>query len=283
MKLAVSNIAWPAQERDTAYGILADAGITGLEIAPALFLPGVQDPFVPEPTDVDAALGAMQKAGLQLVSMQSLLFGVTGAALFGSASELETLCIAMRRAIGLAKILAIPNLVFGSPRQRVRPDAMPVDVAWSHAVDVFRRLGDHAAAAGTRIAIEPNGKAYGTNFLNRVEEAQAFVEQAAHPAIVLNFDVGALHMEGDFDRIEQIATASAATIGHVHLSEAGLAPAPTDAHEAARVLRALEAAGYAGWYSIEMAATPAPMAALEVATARLNEAVSLAFSAGTTQ
>jgi len=273
VKLAVSNIAWPDAEREAAYAILRAGGFTGLEIAPGLFLAGAADPFDPTHAEADAALSAMAAAGLELVSMQSLLFGVTGAALFEGEGPRAVFVAAMERAIELARRLGVPNLVFGSPRQRAYPDSLSAAEAGEQAAGVFRLLGDRALAAGTRIAMEPNGRAYGTNFLNRVEEAEAFVRMVDHPGVVLNFDIGALHMEGDFDRIEAIAAAALPTIGHVHLSEPGLAPAPADPEQAARAIRALEAAGYDRWYSIEMAATATPLADLEAAVGRLRAAV----------
>lgn len=275
MKLAVSNIAWPASEREAAYDLLAQAGVTGLEIAPGLFLAGAADPFLPTAAEADAALSATTAAGLTLVSMQSLLFGVSGAALFDGEPARERLVVAMERAIELARRLAIPNLVFGSPRQRAYPPEMTFAAAQEQAVAVFRRLGDRALAAGTRIAMEPNGRAYGTNFLNRVEEAASFVRAVDHPGVTLNFDIGALHMEGDFERVEAIVDATRDTISHVHLSEPGLAPAPASAEQAARALRALVGAGYGGWYSIEMAATQRPLEDLAAAVATLSQAVRL--------
>ena len=274
MKIAVSNIAWPAGLRDEAYAILLDGGVTGLEIAPGLFLAGAVDPFAPTPAEAQDALGTMRRAGLTLVSMQSLLFGVSGAALFEGEAARATLVPAVERAIDLARRLEIPNLVFGSPRQRAYPPTLPAEEAWAQAVDVFRRLGDRAVAAQTRIAMEPNGAAYGTNFLNQVEEAEAFVRAVDHPGVVLNFDIGALHMEGDFDRVEAIVTHAFDTIGHVHVSEPALAPAPVDAAQAARALRALAQAGYAGWTSIEMAATETPLEDLRSSITRLNLALS---------
>lgn len=280
MRLAVSNIAWPAADRDAAYAILAEGGVTGLEIAPGLFLPDAQDPFAPMPAEAEAALKATEAAGLTLVSMQSLLFGVQGAALFEGEDARARLIAAMERAIELARRLAIPNLVFGSPKQRAYPDALSAEQAQAEAADVFRRLGDTAVAAGAHIAVEPNGRAYGTNFLNRVEEAEAFVRAVDHPGVVLNFDVGALHMEGDFDRVEAIAAQAFDTIGHVHVSEAGLSPAPADPAQAARAIQALQTAGYTGWHSIEMAATQTPLDDLAAAIARLNQARAMASEAG---
>ena len=271
-KFAVSNIAWPVEQRDAAYRVLAEAGIGGLELAPGLFLPHAEDPFRPTKAEKDAALAPMRDAGLSPVSMQSLLFGVQGAALFGSEQELATFEAAMHRAIGLAGDLAIPNMVFGSPRQRVIPEEMDRSTAEARAVEVFYRLGDAARAAETRIALEPNAPDYGTNFLNRVEETAAFVRRVDHPAIALNFDVGALHAQGDFERIGTIAPAVADCTAHVHFSEPALAPAPRDPAQAGRVLAAMQSNGYNGWYSIEMAATADCIRDLTSAIARLRAA-----------
>jgi sugar phosphate isomerase/epimerase len=280
VKLAASNIAWPAEHTEAAYELLQAAGFTGLEVAPALILSGSVDPFMPTPAQVLQARDGAARYGLQIVSMQSLLFGVSGAALFEGDAARQHLEHALLRAIELARLLGVPNLVFGSPRQRAYPPAMnPADAA-SIAADLFKRLGDSAMAAGTRIAIEPNGRAYGTNFLNRVEEAAQFVESVDHPGIVLNFDIGALHMEGDFERIRQIAVQVAQSIGHVHVSEPMLAPAPADVPQAALALQALIDAGYRGWYSIEMAATTHPLRDLAGAVGRLRDAVALTHLGG---
>lgn len=263
MKFAVSNIAWPVDCRIEAYTMLRDYGVEGLEMAPGLFLAHAADPFRPSPSELRTATDPVRDAGLELVSMQSLLFGITDAALFEGAEARDRLASAMRRAIDLAGRLAIPTLVFGSPRQRQIPAGLDAEQADAIAIDLFRTLGDQAASCGTRIAIEPNPAAYGTNFLNRMEEADAFVRRVDHPATMLNFDIGALHMEGDFVRIEQIAADTVNRIGHVHISEPQLAPAPADAGQAAHALRALRDAGYEGWYSIEMKpGIPDPLDAL---------------------
>lgn len=276
MRLAVSNIAWPAAERDGAYAVLRECGVAGLEVAPGLLLAHTADPRAPTAEEIAEAKAGIDTAGLQAVSMQSLLFGVEGAALFEGKEPLARLSDAMERAMDLAAALAIPNLVFGSPRQRVIPDSLDREAAHAHAEAVFRRLGNAAQGRQCRIAVEPNGAAYGTNFLTSLDAALAFVERVAHPAVVLNFDIGALHMEGDFDRVEDIAARAAPHIGHVHISEPHLAPAPADAAQAARVLRALDKAGYRGWCSIEMAAGPQPLADLRAAIRRAQAAMALA-------
>ncbi len=269
MMLAMSNIAWSAQERIDAYAILADAGITGLEIAPGIFFHEAADPFVPDAVVARTALSEAADAGLALVSMQSLLFGVTGAHLFEGAEARAVFERGMVRAITLAGRFGIPNLVFGSPVQRRVPDGLAMEDALAEATAVFRRLGDAAAAAGTRISIEANPVAYGTNFLNTLEEADAFVQAVDHPAIALVLDLGAMHMNGSFTGVPARLAALVPRLNHVHVSEAGLALAPADAAALMPIIKGLRAAGYAKAVSIEMKRPPLGLAEVRRAVMRL--------------
>ena len=268
----MSNIAWAAEERLEAYAILAKAGITGLEIAPGIFFHAADDPFVPDPAIAREALREAADAGLSLVSMQSLLFGVTGADLFGGAEAFAAFEAGMHRAITLAGRFGIPNLVFGSPMQRRVPAGLTMADALEEATAVFRRLGDVAAAAGTRITIEANPAAYGTNFLNTLEQADAFVARVDHPAIALILDLGAMHMNASFVSVPASLSELSPRLNHVHVSEPDLAPAPADAAALVPVLRGLRAAGYAKAVSIEMKRPPQGLPEVRRAVTRLAAA-----------
>lgn len=274
MKLAVSNIAWSKDVRLDAYAILRGHGIRGLEIAPGLLFHAAEDPFSPSADVAERALSEIAESGLSLVSMQSLLFGVDDAALFGSEAAQEAFHVGMRRAIDLAGRFSIPNLVFGSPKQRVIPDGLDSFRAQQLAAKLFRKLGDYASRSDTIVSIEPNPQEYGTNFLTTCRQAQEFVAMVDHPSIRLNFDVGTIHMNGDFDVIEDLIVSSAAAIHHVHISEPQLAPAPGDVEEATRVLGALSSIDYQHWVSIEMRPDSLPgLVTLEKCVHKLVEAV----------
>jgi sugar phosphate isomerase/epimerase len=273
MKLAMSNIAWAAQERLEAYAILAGQGFSGLEIAPGLLFHAADDPFAPDAATARAALAEVQAAGLSLVSMQSLLFGVAGAGLFDGAEPRARFCTGMERAIALAGRFGIPNLVFGSPAQRRVPEGLAMADALEQAAAVFRKLGDRAAAASTRITIEANPAAYGTNFLNTLDEAEAFAALVDHPAVVLILDLGAMHMNGDFASVPGRLPALVGRLNHVHVSEPDLAPAPVDAGALVPVLGGLRAAGYGGAVSIEMKRAPGGLDAVRQAAGGLAAAV----------
>ena len=152
MKLAISNIAWMPDERGAVYDLMAEAEVTGLEIAPGLFFHAAKDPFLPSPDVAQAALAEIADRGLTLVSMQSLLFGVSGAGLFDGAKATANLARGMDRAIALAGRFGIPNLVFGSPSQRRVPDGLPMNQALDQAAEVFRSFAAAAQSAGTKIA-----------------------------------------------------------------------------------------------------------------------------------
>lgn len=272
MILSMSNIAWAPEERLEAYNILALAGFTGLEIAPGLFFHAAADPFAPDKTSAAEALAEIADMGLALVSMQSLLFGVTGAALFEGAEARAAFEAGMHRAIALAGRFGIPNLVFGSPLQRRVPEGMAIAEALDQAAAVFRTLGDAAMAAGTRIAIEANPAAYGTNFCTTLDEALAFVGEVDHPAVVPHLDLGTMHVNGDVEGVPARLPDLAPRLGHVHVSEPDLAPAPADPKALVPVLHGLAAAGYDRAISIEMRRAPDGLAAVRRAVLAMAQA-----------
>lgn len=274
MIFAISNIAWPFPQRLAAYGALREAGFTGLEIAPGLLFGEVAAHGLPSEEVLEARLSEISAYGLGLVSMQSLLFGVEGAALFGSSAEVTRLEDGLRRAVRLAGRLGIGNLVFGSPRQRIIPEGMSPAAVAQRVAEVFGPLGDLAMDHGTLIALEPNPAPYGTNFMTTFEETLAVVDRLDHPGISVNFDTGALHMTGAYDRVEEAVAAGRHRISHVHVSCPFLEPAPASAEEALVLLRALAGVGYQRAVSIEMKAVAGDeVPAVAAAARRLREAI----------
>lgn len=254
MKLAISNIAWAPEQRMEAYAEMAAHGFTGLEVAPSLAFAGEADPFAPSAIALTDFRAELEQFGLTLVSAQSLLFGVEDAQLFGNAGQQARFEQGMARAIRFAGVAGVPNLVFGSPACRAYGQDWSALRAWDHAAAMFQRIGDLAHSVGTRVAIEPNATVYGTNFLNTLTEAIAFVRAVDHSAITLNFDIGALIAA---DEPEGVVVAEAAPLAsHVHISEPGLSCAPANEEELTKLAAALLSQGYAEWFSIEMRLRP---------------------------
>ena len=154
----------------------------GLEFAPGLLFAGEDDPLEPSAVTLRALRDTLNAHGLSLVSMQSLLFGVQGAKLFGTAQERRAIVAGLERAIALAAMTATPNIGNGPAGNRVVPAGMAPGPGGRR--DRRRRV----PVWGTRprrpvkIALEPNPSAYGTNFLNTLGETAAFAALVDHPA-----------------------------------------------------------------------------------------------------
>ncbi|MEP2102687.1 MAG: sugar phosphate isomerase/epimerase [Parasphingorhabdus sp.] len=254
MKLAISNIAWPANQLENALAIMQRFGARGLEIAPGLAFYRDDNPFVPDDQSIREFSLLLSKYGVRPVSMQSLLFGVDGALLFGKEDEKNRFKTSLMAAIQLAERVEIPNLVMGSPRNRIIPSALDEATAIANAVDVFYGLGEYAKRAGVKIALEPNPKEYGTNFLNTMLQTINFAEQVDHQAVTVNFDIGALHMTGEIDDAAQLFHKAAKRISHIHISAPNLEPAPKNAEQFSSVAANIAEQEYKHWFSIEMRA-----------------------------
>jgi len=253
LKLAVSNIAWSFEDRIEAYKILQDFGIRGLEIAPTLlFHNAVTNKVDLSDKNKIASIKQLHDFQLQLVSMQSVLYGSEFAKLFDGEESLIVFENTMREAISLAGKLGIGNIVFGSPASRFAPETMTTKEAYQIASKSLLSLGDFAKINNTTISVEATPTVYGSNFIINTNEAINFVLELNHSAIKLNLDLGVLIFQNEMGSIESLIQDNISLIGHVHISEPALGPAPFDVVLTAKVLRALKNASYHNWISIEM-------------------------------
>jgi sugar phosphate isomerase/epimerase len=116
------------------------------------------------------------------------------------------------------------------------------------AIEFFRELGDYAVAHGTVVGIEANPAIYGTNFVNRTEEALSLIEDVASDGVRLNLDVGTMIANDEF--VDGLR-GKVHLVNHVHVSEPYLkAIQHRSIH--AELLSMLSENGYAGFVSIEM-------------------------------
>ena len=252
MRAAISNIAWSPEQAPEIYALLAKLGIHGIEVAPGLLFAGHAKPLDPGEAALAEALRDAGRFGHRFVSMQSLHFGVAGAALFGDDDERSRFLGAIGSAIDLAAALGIGNLVLGSPRNRAYPDGMTAEEALESGAGYLRALGDRAASARVSLAIEPNPARYGTNFVTTLDEAIELAERVAHPAIGVNFDLGERLVNDGAANVAADVLRAGKLIKHVHVSAPDLLP-PADLGETLTTLTgALSRVGYDRWVSIEM-------------------------------
>ncbi|MEB3351445.1 MAG: TIM barrel protein [Cyanobacteriota bacterium] len=221
MTISISNIAWEVPQDADVAAILQRHRVGMIDIAPGKYFPDF--------AQADAAAMAVvrrwwQERGIAIVGMQALLFGTEGLNLFGPPAVRQRMLDHLGHVCRIGAGLGACRLVFGSPKNRDRSgldDAQTLDLA----VAFFARLAAIAAGHGVVVCLEPNPPCYGANFMTTTAETAAVVEAVNHPAIRLQFDSGALHLNNEPPAA--VLAAHGSLVGHVHASEPQLLPVGT--------------------------------------------------------
>lgn len=249
MRLAISNIAWDVAEDEALAALLQRFEVDAIDIAPGKYFP---KPVDATEADILKVSQWWADRGIEITGMQALLFGTTGLNVFGPPESRAALLQHLDAICRIGAALGAIRIVFGSPKNRDRSglsDAQTLDIATSF----FRRLGDLAAAQGVMICLEPNPTCYGANFMTTSPETAQVVSHIAHPAIRMQFDTGALTINGEHPAA--VLEMSASLIGHVHASEPNLLPLGDGNTNHAAMCRALLQHLPQNLVTIEMVAT----------------------------
>lgn len=218
MRIGISNIAWDVPEDQAMAALLQRRGIDAIDVAPGKYFP---QPAAATDREIADVRRWWSERGIEITGMQSLLFGTTGLNVFGTAASQQAMLDHLDAVCRIGAGLGAPRLVFGSPRNRDR-SGLTDEQALDGAVEFFRRLGDLADRHGVFVCLEPNPPRYGANFMTTSEETATVVTHVGHPAIRMQFDAGALSINGE--RADAVLAAAAPLIGHVHASEPDLMP-----------------------------------------------------------
>jgi len=248
MKTAISNIAWNADEDEQACRVMLAHDLEGIEGAPTKVW---QDPAEAEGSSVDSYRNYWIHRGIQVVAMQSLLFGRPELKLFADdVSRCDTI-LYLAKIIRIAARLGARVLVFGSPKNRFR-GSVPEAEAMSIAIDFFSELGEIAHRFGVIVGMEPNPPQYGCDFVRTTGEALELIRRVDHPGFRLHLDSAILTMNGE-DPDEAIRS-GIEYLEHFHISEPDLAVIGTGRTDHARFATLLRNYNYQHWVSVEMRA-----------------------------
>lgn len=237
MRLSISNIAWePAQDNDIA-NILRDYDMDAIDVAPTKYFPIVADATKEA---IDAVRTWWKDQGIDIVGMQSLLYGTQGLNVFGDVSCQHALLEHLHHVCRIGAGLGARWMVFGSPKSRDRTGLSDTQ-ALDQAVSFFRQAGDVAARHGVTLCLEAVAPMYGANFMTSTMACAAVVRATDHPGVRMLLDTGAMQINGEDPAL--MADATADLVEHIHLAEPELAPygdGPAD-HAAVRdeITRAL--------------------------------------------
>lgn len=221
LRLSVSNIAWDVLEDVKVANFLSENQITAIDVAPSKYFSDVDVPSVAEVSRVREFWASF---GIEIVGMQSLLFGTQGLNIFDAATH-EALFRALERVASIASGLGAKALVFGSPKAR-DSSGLSVLEAQSLAREFFSRLGDVGLKQGVCFCLEPNPRIYGCNFITHSLEAAHFVRTLNHPGIKMQLDTGTVITNNE--DFESEIPLYRDLVGHIHLSTTHLAAINSD-------------------------------------------------------
>ncbi|GAA5518228.1 L-ribulose 3-epimerase [Demequina sediminis] len=246
-RLAISNIAWPAEEEAEVARALQGLGVAAVEIAPTKVF---KDPTNVSDVELGSYVSFWSDHGIEVVAFQSMLFGREDLTLFQDASTRRAAIDHLARFVELAGRMDVGVLVFGSPRNRQVPDGATEASVWPLAVEVFSELGAIAAAAGTCLCIEPNPPQYACSFVTTAAAGARLVEDVNHPGFGLHLDAAGMTLAGD--HIGDAVREHASLLRHYHVSAPQLGEIENMVVDHAAGFSALGDVGYQGAISIEM-------------------------------
>jgi sugar phosphate isomerase/epimerase len=246
MRLAISNIAWPAGADEVVAPLLHAQGVEGVELALTKIW---TEPLAASAAEVRAYRERWEKQGVRIAALQALVFGKPHLTLFDSEAVRRQLLDYLAGIIERAGWLGATALVFGSPKNRRRGERSDEE-ARAIAVPFFRELGRIARQQGVHFCIEPNPKDYGCDFVTTVAEGIELVDAVAEEGFGLHLDTGGMTLVGD--RAAASIQAADGRCRHFHISQPFLAEVCDGAVPHEEYAAALRARAYSGWVSIEM-------------------------------
>ncbi|MDR0614481.1 MAG: sugar phosphate isomerase/epimerase [Lactobacillales bacterium] len=243
MKLSISQMGWDPADNDEVFTYLKDQDFQGIEMLPTMTIGSSPYALLDEAATFQQRL--LRKYSLEIASMQSLIYGRCEN-LFGTDEERKTLLNYLKKAILFAEKIHCPNLVFGSPKNRLMGEK--TNPKEKNAVQFFKELGDFAYEHKTRFSLEANPVIYGGDYVLTTKQALEVIKNVNSPGFCLNFDVGTVIAN---DESLDLLRENIDWLNHIHISEPFLEKIrPRSLHQILANL--LHELNYQKYISIEM-------------------------------
>jgi sugar phosphate isomerase/epimerase len=246
MKLAISNLAWQPHEDVRVAELLQQLEVKGVEIAPTKIW---QNPLGATEAEIDSYRCFWHSYNIEIVALQSLLFGRTDLTIFTSEIKREETKAYLLKIIELGYNLGAKVLVLGSPKNRQIGNLEPHEVEVI-AIPFFRELGDAAAKYEMKFCIEPNPTIYDCDFINNSRSGLELVNSTNSRGFGLHLDTAGMTLSRE--NIPVALSDCYPELCHFHISEPYLQTIGTGEVEHKLFARSLQELKYDHWVSIEM-------------------------------
>lgn len=193
MELAISNIAWSNEEDAAVAGKLRDLGVHHVEIAPTKVW---ENPMIITAKQAQDYVDWWGEYGIKISAFQSMLFARPDLKIFESENNRHETAEYMKKFIGLAGVMSVKKMVFGSPKNRQRGD-IDIEQANHIAVKFFNDLGDMAMNNNVVLCIEPNAPQYNCDYVTNAVEGIDLIKLINNHGVKLHLDTACMSLAGD--------------------------------------------------------------------------------------
>lgn len=207
-RLIVSNLAWDISWEDRALDILSRYGINGVELALTKY--GDWNSLNEE--KLAEIKEKYNNRGITIHSLQSIFFGIGYNVFINEEEFVEH----FKKVIKYAGILGATKIVFGSPKNRIKPDNMLIKHADDSFINTMKKLVEYAKDMNVIICLEPNAAAYTCNYITHLHHALNIVQRVNHPNFRINYDTGNAFMTAELS--EEIFNEAVSQVGHIQVS-----------------------------------------------------------------
>jgi sugar phosphate isomerase/epimerase len=247
MRYAICNETFQGWEWPRTCDAIAELGYQGVEVAPFTLAPDVRE--LDSAARRELAARATQ-AGLQVAGLHWLLVSPKGLSATSSDESVRNETASYLAALAdFCADIGGRIMVFGSPSQRRIPDGGTAALAADRFCSTLEQAICRAERHGITICLEPLPPPE-ADFILRLSEAEALVGRIDHPCVRSIFDVKSASSEGR--PLQELIGEYRHLIAHVHANDANRRGPGTGDTDFAPIFRALSAAGYAGWVSVEV-------------------------------
>ena len=169
--------------------------------------------------------------------------------------------------IDLASDLEAPVVTVGSFRGRAVGDPQR---SKQQLADALCIAGEHAAAHGVRLALEPLNR-YEADLLHTAAETLAFLQEVNHPAVGILLDSYHVNIEESSWTEPYRQVMAAGKLFYAHLGDNNRLPPGKGLIDFPAILHTLRDGGYDGWLSAELLPLPDPDTAARLTASAMRK------------
>ncbi len=216
MKLSISNIAWDIEIEEEVFYTLKNNSIYNIDISLSKYFNNIN---LISDNDIASLKSYFSSNSIEVIGMQSLLFGLDKLNIYKSSEDREFLLNHLTKTCIVAEKLNIKKLVFGSARNRnyCNKGSFSDNIAF----DFFYKLALIGKKYNLFICLEPQPKIYNSNFLTDSSETADFVRLIGNNNFKMQLDIGSMIVNKESP---ELIIKYSDLYGHIHLSEPYLKP-----------------------------------------------------------